>query len=66
MLTATDIRKSFGKAEVLKGISLSAGKGDVIAMIGSETAITPTKDAATILLTVFFIKTLLFLFILQP
>jgi len=36
MLTATDIRKSFGKTEVLKGISLSAGKGDVIAMIGSS------------------------------
>jgi ABC-type histidine transport system ATPase subunit len=36
MLTATDIRKSFGTTEVLKGISLSASKGDVISMIGSS------------------------------
>ena len=36
MLTATDIRKSFGKAEVLRGIDLAARKGDVIAMIGSS------------------------------
>ncbi len=36
MLTATDIRKSFGPTEVLKGITLTAGKGDVIAMIGSS------------------------------
>lgn len=36
MLTATDIRKSFGKTEVLKGLSLSAAKGDVIAMVGSS------------------------------
>jgi arginine/ornithine transport system ATP-binding protein len=36
MLTATDIRKSFGQVEVLKGIDLSARKGDVIAMIGSS------------------------------
>ena len=31
----------------------------------NETAITPARDAATMLLTIFFIKTLLFLFILQ-
>ncbi len=36
MLTATDIRKSFGPTEVLKGISVSATKGDVIAVIGSS------------------------------
>jgi arginine/ornithine transport system ATP-binding protein len=36
MLTATDIRKSFGATEVLKGLSLEAAKGDVIAMIGSS------------------------------
>jgi len=36
MLTATDIRKTYGKTEVLKGITLTAGKGDVIAMIGSS------------------------------
>jgi arginine/ornithine transport system ATP-binding protein len=36
MLTATNIRKSYGATEVLKGISLAAAKGDVIAMIGSS------------------------------
>ncbi|AZL57734.1 ATP-binding cassette domain-containing protein [Tabrizicola piscis] len=36
MLTATHIRKSFGAVEVLKGITLTAHKGDVISMIGSS------------------------------
>jgi ABC-type cobalamin/Fe3+-siderophores transport system ATPase subunit len=36
MLTATDIRKRFGAVEVLKGITLTARKGDVISMIGSS------------------------------
>ncbi len=36
MLTATDIRKTFGVVEVLKGVSLTAEKGDVISMIGSS------------------------------
>lgn len=36
MLNATDIRKSFGTREVLRGISLAAAKGDVISMIGSS------------------------------
>ena len=36
MLMAKDIRKSFGDVEVLKGVSLTAHKGDVIAMIGSS------------------------------
>ena len=36
MLTATDIHKSFGSTEVLKGISLTARRGDVISMIGSS------------------------------
>ncbi len=36
MLQATDIRKTFGTTEVLKGLSLSANKGDVISMIGSS------------------------------
>ena len=35
-LDATGIHKSFGANEVLKGISLQAAKGDVIAMIGSS------------------------------
>ncbi len=35
-LEATGIHKSFGANEVLKGISLQAAKGDVIAMIGSS------------------------------
>ncbi len=35
-LVAEDIHKSFGSLEVLKGITLSANEGDVIALIGSS------------------------------
>ncbi|MFO1035549.1 MAG: ABC transporter ATP-binding protein [Geminicoccaceae bacterium] len=35
-LTVTDIHKSFGSVEVLKGISVTAKKGDVIAMLGAS------------------------------
>lgn len=35
-LVATDIRKAFGPLEVLRGISLKADKGDVIAIIGGS------------------------------
>jgi octopine/nopaline transport system ATP-binding protein len=35
-LVAEDIHKTFGSLEVLKGISLTADKGDVIAMLGSS------------------------------
>ncbi|MGI5849849.1 MAG: amino acid ABC transporter ATP-binding protein [Christensenellales bacterium] len=34
MLKATDIKKNFGKLEVLKGVDLFVNKGDVIAIIG--------------------------------
>ncbi len=35
-LVAEDIHKSFGDLEVLKGVSLTAKEGDVIAMLGSS------------------------------
>jgi ABC-type histidine transport system ATPase subunit len=35
-LVVEDLHKSFGSLEVLKGVSLSAGEGDVISMIGSS------------------------------
>lgn len=35
-LVVTDIHKTFGEHEVLKGLSLEAHKGDVISMIGSS------------------------------
>ena len=35
-LVAEDIHKSFGSIEVLKGVSLTANEGDVIAMLGSS------------------------------
>ncbi|WP_349774987.1 ATP-binding cassette domain-containing protein [Rhabdaerophilum sp. SD176] len=35
-LRAEELRKSFGTVEVLKGVSLAAKSGDVIAMIGSS------------------------------
>ena len=34
MLKMTDIHKSFGELEVLKGIDFSVAKGDVLAIIG--------------------------------
>jgi octopine/nopaline transport system ATP-binding protein len=36
IISADDIRKSFGTIEVLKGISLEAHAGDVISMIGAS------------------------------
>ncbi|VWB26585.1 ATP-binding protein [Burkholderia aenigmatica] len=36
ILSAIEIRKSFGSNEVLKGISMEARRGDVIAIIGSS------------------------------
>lgn len=36
VLEATNIHKSFGELEVLKGISLTAHKGDVITILGSS------------------------------
>src|SRR5688572_8814473 len=35
-LVVSDLYKRFGALEVLKGVSLSAGNGDVISMIGSS------------------------------
>ena len=35
-LVVDDLHKSFGSIEVLRGISLSAGRGDVISMLGSS------------------------------
>ncbi|MEN9398428.1 MAG: hypothetical protein RLZ81_2958, partial [Pseudomonadota bacterium] len=35
-LLAEDIHKRFGSNEVLKGVSITAHKGDVISMIGSS------------------------------
>jgi ABC-type histidine transport system ATPase subunit len=35
-LVVSDLHKSFGSLEVLKGVSLSASNGDVISMIGSS------------------------------
>src|SRR3546814_12495963 len=35
-LVAENIHKSFGELEVLKGVSLTAREGDVIAMLGSS------------------------------
>ncbi len=36
MLQIGDIHKSFGNLEVLKGVSLNAGKGDVVSIIGAS------------------------------
>lgn len=34
MLKATNIKKSFGSLEVLKGVDLSISKGDVTSILG--------------------------------
>ncbi|WP_240422054.1 amino acid ABC transporter ATP-binding protein [Paenibacillus periandrae] len=34
MITLTNIRKSFGKTEVLKGIDLTVNQGDIVAILG--------------------------------
>ena len=36
VLEVKDIKKNFGKTEVLKGISFSLEKGEVLAVIGSS------------------------------
>ena len=36
LLEVKNIRKNFGKTEVLKGIDFSMEKGDVVAIIGSS------------------------------
>ena len=36
MLTVTNVKKQFDGTEVLKGVSLSVNKGDVIAIIGQS------------------------------
>lgn len=36
MIEVNDLRKSFGKEEILKGISFSAEEGDVVAIIGNS------------------------------
>ena len=37
MIEIRDIRKAFGNLEVLKGVSLNVGQGDVVAVIGKST-----------------------------
>ena len=38
MILATEIVKSYGKLEVLKGISLSIAAGELVAIVGSSGA----------------------------
>ena len=36
MLTVTNVKKQFDGTEILRGVSLSVNKGDVIAIIGQS------------------------------
>ena len=36
LLEVRNLRKSFGPLEVLKGVSLTANKGDILTLIGSS------------------------------
>ncbi len=38
MITATDITKSFGNLQVLKGISLEVGRGEIVSIVGASGA----------------------------
>ncbi len=38
MITATDITKSFGSLQVLKGISIEVGRGEVVSIVGASGA----------------------------
>lgn len=42
-----DLHKSFGTLEVLKGVSLTANKGDVVAIIGGQALENPPCCAAS-------------------
>ena len=38
MIRATDIHKSFGTLEVLKGVSLDVAQGEVVSIVGASGA----------------------------
>ena len=53
ILTLSNIRKSFGDLEVLKDISISVDKGEVVSIIGSS-----GSDKSTILRCATFLETI--------
>ena len=38
MIKVDDIRKSFGEVEVLRGVSLTVGRGEVVSIVGASGA----------------------------
>ena len=52
MLSVTNVHKSFGKNEILKGVSLNVNKGDVVVIIGPS-----GSGKTTLLRTIDFLET---------
>ena len=47
LVDIVDVRKSFGPTEVLKGVSINIGRGDVVAIIGGSGS-SPQSTAASL------------------
>ena len=52
MLSVSNVHKSFGKNEILKGVSLNVNKGDVVVIIGPS-----GSGKTTLLRTIDFLET---------
>ena len=65
MLSVTNVHKSFGKNEILKGVDLTVEKGDVVVIIGpsgsGKTTLLRTIDFLETAKQALFTRTIIFL-----